>query len=298
MLSRKRKCGTEVGEDARHKLPKHDASVVIRSLVHHLPRKFIDSNKKHAVEASEKEDEGRANRKRANPFVFIEHDVEFIKKRKLDLVRETGAKTSTLISSDPDNLSFCEIIDDVGGRFTSQIILEFVKDAIVKPLRIAELTRVLVPFSLVGEMRAAIASLKDKGIHLMKYPRMRKVKSGLSDRLVSLNIRGFSVQRLEYFEMLRRLRPKVVMVQETLVKREDLAVTIPGYEVFHYCSREGSNHGVLLGISKGHVAQRITGIEGKLVVVQAQLDEQTIKFDSFYLQFNFTTERVSTNQNS
>ncbi|OMJ11653.1 hypothetical protein AYI69_g9751, partial [Smittium culicis] len=57
---------------------------------------------------------------------------------------------------------------------------------------------------------------------------MRKVKSGLSDRLFSLNIRGFRVQRLEYFEMLRRQRHKVVMVQETLVKREDWAVTIPG----------------------------------------------------------------------
>ncbi|OMJ07409.1 hypothetical protein AYI69_g11467 [Smittium culicis] len=124
---------------------------------------------------------------------------------------------------------------------------------------------------LVGEMRAAIVSLKDKGIHLMKYPRMRKVKSGLSDRLVSLSIRGFRGQRLEYFEMLRRLRPKVVMVQETLVKRKDWAITIPGYEVFQDCAREGPNHGVLLGIYKGHVAQKIPGIEGKLLVAQAQL---------------------------
>ncbi|OMJ27736.1 hypothetical protein AYI69_g2821 [Smittium culicis] len=123
---------------------------------------------------------------------------------------------------------------------------------------------------------------------------MRKVKSGISDRLVSQNIRGFRGQRLEYFEMLRRLHPKVVMVQETLVKREDWAVTIPGYEVFHDCAREGSNHGVLLGISKGHVAQRIPGIEGKLVVAQAQLNEQTVKFGSFYLPCISTTERAST----
>ncbi|OMJ08862.1 LINE-1 reverse transcriptase-like protein, partial [Smittium culicis] len=184
--------------------------------------------------------------------------------------------------------------DSVGGRSTSQIILESVKDAIVKPLRVAGLTRVLVLFSIVGEMRAAIVSLKDKVIHLMKYPRMRKVKSGLSDRLVSLNIRGFRGQRLEYYEMLRRLRPKVVIVQETLVKREDWAVNIPGYEFFHDFSREGSNHGVLLGISKGHVAQRIPGIEGKLVVAHAQLNEQTIKFCLFYLPCNSTTERAST----
>ncbi|OMJ12150.1 hypothetical protein AYI69_g9535, partial [Smittium culicis] len=245
MLGRKRKRGTEVDEGTKHKLPKHDVFVVTKSLVHHLPRKSADSNTKHAVEASDNGEEGRANRKRANPFVFIEHDVEFIKKRKLDLAKETGAKTFTVISSDPDSLSVCGMIDEcdapsvyltmrrfdfrdsVGGRSTSQIILESVKDAIVKPLRVAGLTRALVPFSLVGEMRAAIVSLKDKGIHLMKYPRMRKV----------------------------------VMVQETLVKREDWAVTIPGYEVFHDCAREGSNHGVLLGIYKGHVGQRIPGIE-------------------------------------
>ncbi|OMJ16690.1 hypothetical protein AYI69_g7740 [Smittium culicis] len=199
MLSRKRKRGTEVDEGARHKLPKHDVSVVIRSLVHHPPRKCIGSNTKHAVEASDNEDEGRATRKRASPFVFIEHDVEFIKKKKLDL-----------------------------------------------------------------------------------------------DRLVSLNIRSFRGQNLEYFEILRRLRPKVVMVQETLVKREDWAVTIPGYEVFHDCAREGSNYGVLLGISNGLVAQRLPGIEGKLVVARAQLDGQTIKFGSFYLPCNSNTERAST----
>ncbi|OMJ09576.1 hypothetical protein AYI69_g10601, partial [Smittium culicis] len=165
----------------------------------------------------------------------------------------------------------------VGGRSTSQIILESVKDAIVKPLQVAGLTRVLVPFSLVGEMRAAIVSLKDKGIHFMKYPRMRKVNSSLSDRLVSLNIKGFRGQRLEYFEMLRILRPKVVIVQETLDKRDDWAVTIPGYEIIHYCAREGSNHGVQLVISKGNFAQRIPEIEVKLVVAQAQLDEQLSK---------------------
>ncbi|OMJ27359.1 hypothetical protein AYI69_g3200 [Smittium culicis] len=230
--SRERKCGTEVDDGARHNLPKLDESVVIRSLFNHLPRKCTESNKKHAVEASENGDEERANRKRADPFVFIEHEV---------------------ILSTREN-STC----------------------------------------LVGEMRAEIESLKGKGIHLMKYPRMRKVKSGLSDRLVSLNIRGFRGQRLEYYEMLRRLRPKVVMFQETLVKREDWAVTIPGYEVFHDCSREGSNHGVLLGISKGNVAQRIPGIEGKLVVAQAQLNEQTVKFSSFYPPCNSTTERAST----
>ncbi|OMJ26880.1 hypothetical protein AYI69_g3704, partial [Smittium culicis] len=284
MLGRKRKRGTEVDEGARHKLPKHDVFVVIRSLVHHLPRKSVDSNTNHAVEASDNEEKGRANRKRANPFVFIEHDVEFIKKRKLDLAKETGAKTSTVISSDPDSLSVCGMIDEcdapsvyqtmrrfdfrdsVGGRSTSQIILESVKDAIVKPLRVAGLTRVLVPFSLVGKMRAAIVSLKDKGIRLMKYPRVRKVNSGLSDRLVSLNIRGFS-------ETPRILRN----VKKTAPQGCD------GYEVFHDCAREGSNHGVLLGISKGHVAQRIPGIEGKLVVAQAQLNEQTVKFGSFYL---------------
>ncbi|OMJ26843.1 hypothetical protein AYI69_g3745 [Smittium culicis] len=93
--------------------------------------------------------------------------------------------------------------------------------------------------------------------------------------------------------MLRRLLPKVVIVQETLVKREDWAVTIPGHEVFHDCEREGSNHGVLLVISKGHVAQIIIGIEGKLVVAQDQLYELTIKFCSFYLPCNSTTERAS-----
>ncbi|OMJ24164.1 hypothetical protein AYI69_g4732 [Smittium culicis] len=256
MLGRKRKRGTEVDEGARHKLPKHDVSVVIR------------------MEASDNEAEGRANRKGANPFVFIEHDVEFIKKRKLDLVKETGAKTSTVISSDADSLSVCGMIDEcdapsvyqtmrrfdfrdsVGGRSTSQIVLVSVKDAIVKPLRVAGLARLLVPFSLVGEMRVAIVSLKDKGIHLMKYPRMWKVKSGLSVRLVSLNINGFRGQRLEYFEILKRPRPKVVMVQETL----------------------WSNQGVLLGISMSHIVQRIPGIKGKLVEALAQLDEKTIKF--------------------
>ncbi|OMJ27278.1 hypothetical protein AYI69_g3292 [Smittium culicis] len=118
-------------------------------------------------------------------------------------------------------------------------------------------------------MRAAIVSLKDKGIHLMKYPRIRKVKSGLSDRLVSLIIRGFRGKHLEFFEMLKKLHHKVVMVQETLVKKKDWAVTIPGYEVFHDCAREGSNQGMYL-------------------------DEQTIKFMSFYLPCNFTTERAST----
>ncbi|OMJ22749.1 hypothetical protein AYI69_g5278 [Smittium culicis] len=275
MLGRKWKRGTEVDEGARHKLPKHGVFVVIRSLVHHLPRKSTDSNTKHAVEASDNEDEGRANRKKANPFVFIEHDVEFIKKRKLDLFLWDDRRV-------------------VGGRSNSQIRLESVKDAIVKPLRVAGLTRVFVPYSLVGEMRAPIGSPKDKGIYLIKYSRMRKVNSGLSDRLVSLNIRCFRGQRLEYFEMLRRLRPKVVMVQESLVKRNDWAVTIPGYDFFHYYARKGSNHGVLLGISKSHVAQRILGIEGKLVVVQAQLDEQTIKFCLFYLPCNSTTERAST----
>ncbi|OMJ12121.1 LINE-1 retrotransposable element ORF2 protein [Smittium culicis] len=200
-----------------------------------------------------------------------------------------------MISSDPDSLSVCVMIDkcdapsvyqtmrrfefrdSVAGRSTSQIKLESVKDAIVKPLRVVGLNRELVPFSLVGEMRAAIVSLKDKGIHLMKYPRMRKVKSGLSDRLVSLSIRGFRGQRLEYFELLNRLRLKVVMVQENLVTREDWAVTAPGYEFFLYCAREGSNHGVLLGISKGYVAQRITVIEDWF----------------FYLLCNSTTERAS-----
>ncbi|OMJ08000.1 LINE-1 reverse transcriptase-like protein, partial [Smittium culicis] len=42
------------------------------------------------------------------------------------------------------------------------------------------------------------------------------------------------------------------------------AVTIPGYEVFHDCAREGANHGVILGIFKGHIAQRIPGIEDLL----------------------------------
>ncbi|OMJ28719.1 LINE-1 reverse transcriptase-like protein [Smittium culicis] len=217
-----------------------------------------------------------------------------------------------MISSDPDSLSVCGMIDEcdapsvyqtlrrfdfldsVGGRSDSQIILESVKDAIVKPLRVAGLTRVLVPFCLLGEMRAAIVSLKDKDIHLMKYPRMQKINSGLSNLLFSLNIRGFRGQRLEYFEILRRLRPKVVMVQENLAKREDLAVTIPGYEFFHDFAREGSNHGVLFGISKGHIAQRIPGIKGKLVVAQGQLDEQTIKFGSFYLPCISTTEKALT----
>ncbi|OMJ27423.1 LINE-1 retrotransposable element ORF2 protein [Smittium culicis] len=253
MLGRKRKRGTEVNEGARHKLPKHDVFVVIRSLVHHLPRKSADSNTKHTVEASENGEEGRANRKRANPFVFIEHDVEFIKKRKLDLVKETTAKTSTVISSDPDSLSVCGMIDEcdapsvyqtmsrfdfrdsVGGRSTSQIILEFVKDAIVKPLRVAGLTRVLVPFSLVGEMRAAIVSLKDKGIHLMK----------------------------------------------------DWDVTIPGHEVFHDCAREGSNHGVLLGISKGHVAQRIPGIEENLE------DTSTMEADEIAATFVEISKKIA-----
>ncbi|OMJ16069.1 LINE-1 retrotransposable element ORF2 protein [Smittium culicis] len=36
---------------------------------------------------------------------------------------------------------------------------------------------------------------------------------------------------------------------------------IPGYQVFHDCAREGSNHGESLGISKSYVAQRIPGIE-------------------------------------
>ncbi|OMJ27494.1 hypothetical protein AYI69_g3068 [Smittium culicis] len=84
------------------------------------------------------------------------------------------------------------------------------------------------------------------------------------------------------------------MVQEKLVKKEYWVISIPGYEVFQDCAREGSNHGVLLGIYKVHVAQRIPGIEGKLVVAQAQLDEQTIKFGSFYLPCNSTTERAST----
>ncbi|OMJ28978.1 hypothetical protein AYI69_g1537 [Smittium culicis] len=288
MLGRKRKCGTEVDEGARHKLPKHDISVVIRSLLHHLPRECIYSNTKHAVEASDNGDEGR-------------HEFEFIKKRKLKLVRETGAKTSTMISSYSDGLSENRMIDEcdslsvyqtmrffdfrhsVGGRSTSQIIFESVKDAIVKPLRVAGLTRMLVPFSLVGEMRAAIVSLKNNGIHLMKYPIMRKVKLDLLERLVSHKNRGFRGHRLEYFEMLRRLRIKVYMVQEILVKRNDWSVTIPGYEVFHDCANECSNHGVLLGIYKGHVAQRIPGIEVRLVVTLAQLDEQTIKFGSFYV---------------
>ncbi|OMJ17239.1 hypothetical protein AYI69_g7501 [Smittium culicis] len=214
ILSRKRKCRTDVDEGARHKIPKHDLSVVIRSLVHHITRKYINSNSKHAVKASENKDEGRANRKRSKPYVFIDNDVEFIKKRKLELVRETGAKTRTMICSDPESISSCGMIDEG--------------------------------------------------------------------------------QRLEYFEMLRRLHPKVVMVQETLVKWEDWAFSIPGYEVFHDCAREGSIHVVLLGISKGHVAQRIPGIEGKLVISQAQLDEQNIKFGSLYLPCISATERTST----
>ncbi|OMJ23419.1 hypothetical protein AYI69_g4999 [Smittium culicis] len=79
--------------------------------------------------------------------------------------------------------------------------------------------------------------------------------------------------------MLIRHRPKLMKVQEALV--------------FHESAREGSNHGVSLGISKGHVAQIIPGIEGKLVEAQAQLDEQTIKSGSFYLPCNSTTERAS-----
>ncbi|OMJ08905.1 LINE-1 reverse transcriptase-like protein [Smittium culicis] len=84
------------------------------------------------------------------------------------------------------------------------------------------------------------------------------------------------------------------MVQETLVKREDRAITIPGYEVFHDCAREGSNNGVLIGISKGHVTQRIPLIEGKLVVALAEINKQTINFGSFYLPCNYTTDRAST----
>ncbi|OMJ21506.1 hypothetical protein AYI69_g5773 [Smittium culicis] len=85
-----------------------------------------------------------------------------------------------------------------------------------------------------------------------------------------------------------------MMAQETLASREDRAVAIPGYEVFHDCVIEESCYDGLFDISKRHATQRIPGIEGKLVVAQAQLDEQTIKFDSFYLSFNSTTEREST----
>ncbi|OMJ29727.1 hypothetical protein AYI69_g756 [Smittium culicis] len=143
-------------------------------------------------------------------------------------------------------------------------------------------------------MRATIVSLKDKGIHLMKYPRMHKVNSGLSDRLASLNIRGFRGQRLEYFEMLRILHPKADIVQEYLVKRKYWSVTIPGYEFFQDFSRELSYHSAFLGIYKDHVGQRMPRIEGKLVVAQTQLDKQTIKFGPFYFPYNSVTERAST----
>ncbi|OMJ16073.1 hypothetical protein AYI69_g7972, partial [Smittium culicis] len=226
MLGRKRKRGTEVDEGARHKLTKHDVYVMIRSLVHHLPRKSADSNAKHAVEASDNGKEGRANRKRANPFVFIEKNVEFIK-RKLELVRETGAKTSTMISSDPDSLSVCGMIDECDAPSVYQTMSRF------------------------------------------------DFRDGVGRKSTS--------QRIFF---------SVVMVQESLVKRDDWAVTIPGYDFFHYCAREGSNHGVLLDISKGHVAQRIPGIEGKLVVAQAQLNKQTINLGLFYLPCNSTTERA------
>ncbi|OMJ25133.1 hypothetical protein AYI69_g4396 [Smittium culicis] len=125
MLGRKRKRGTEVDEGARHKFPKHDVSVVIRSLVHYLPRKRTNSNTKHAVEASDNGEEGRAIRKRAKPFVFIKHDVEFIKKRKLDLGRETRVKTPTMISSDPDSLSVCGMIDECDAPSVYQTMMRF-----------------------------------------------------------------------------------------------------------------------------------------------------------------------------
>ncbi|OMJ28580.1 hypothetical protein AYI69_g1943 [Smittium culicis] len=232
MLGRKRKRGTEVDEGARHKLTKHDLFVVIGSLVHNSPIKCTSSNSKLAVEASENGDEVQANLNKSELFVFIENDVEFIKKKKLDLVRETGVKTCIIISSDPDSLSVCEMIDerDVPGVYQTM--------------------------------------------------RRNDFRGSVGERSTSQIILG---QRLEYFEMLRILRPKVVIVQETFDKRDDWAVTIPGYEIIHYCAREGSNHGVLIGIYKSHVAQRIPGIEGKLVVVQAQLNEQSVKFGSFYL---------------
>ncbi|OMJ16097.1 hypothetical protein AYI70_g6821 [Smittium culicis] len=73
-------------------------------------------------------------------------------------------------------------------------------------------------------------------------------------------------QILEYFKMLRIMRPKIVALQETIIKSEQRSITIPGYEDFHIFAREGSNQCVLLGIFKGHVAQKVSGIQNKLAV--------------------------------
>ncbi|OMJ20716.1 hypothetical protein AYI70_g3939 [Smittium culicis] len=68
-----------------------------------------------------------------------------------------------------------------------------------------------------NELRSAKVSLKNKGIYLIRFPRMRKVDLYLSDCFISLIIRDFRGKHFEFFEMLRRLHPKVVMIQESFL---------------------------------------------------------------------------------